>query len=80
MLMKVMQWYNEAVTSRDSWRALCRRSFDKVPARRAAELPEDVVSCEICSRCFRRESDKKQYKCLAEHSKLVHLQKGPLNV
>ena len=46
------QWYNEAVTSRESWRALCRRSLDKVPDGRAAES-EDVASCEICSRCFR---------------------------
>ena len=38
------QWYNEAVTSRDSWRALCMQSFYKVPAGRAAELPEDIYS------------------------------------
>ena len=30
---------NEAVTSGDSWTALCRRSFDKVPDGQAAELP-----------------------------------------
>ena len=30
---------NEAVTSRDSWRALCRLSFDSVPDGQAAKLP-----------------------------------------
>ena len=30
---------NEVVTSRYSWRALCRRSFDKVPDGQAAEVP-----------------------------------------
>ena len=72
------QWYNEAVTSRESWRALCRQSLDKVPDGRAAELFENVVFCQTCSRCFRRESDKKRHKCLDERSKPVHLQKGAI--
>ena len=38
------QWYNEAVTSRDSRRALCRIPADKVPNGQATELPEDVAS------------------------------------
>ena len=28
-----------------------------------------MITCKICSRCFRKESDKKLHKCLAEHSK-----------
>ena len=57
---------------------MCKRPLDKVPDGCADELPEDVVSCEICSICFRRESDKKCHKCLVEHSKPVHLQKGAI--
>ena len=74
------QWFNEAVKSRASWRGLCRRQLDEVHDGWIAELPhhENVVSCEICSRCFRRESDKKRHKCLVERSKPVHLQKGAI--
>ena len=30
------------------------------------------VVCELCSRTFRRESDKKRHKCLAERQKPVN--------
>ena len=32
--------------------------------------------CEVCSRTFRRESDKKRHKCLAERQKPVSEQRG----
>ena len=44
------------------------------PAARRADQPSDCVCCKICGRSFRRksfrrESDKKQHKCVEERSK-----------
>jgi len=42
------KWYNEAVTSREGWRALWRRKTDRIPSGQAAELPQT----EIYALCF----------------------------
>ena len=41
----------------------------------AAVAGRDVV-CEVCSRSFRREGDKKRHKCVAERQKPVSEQRG----
>ena len=41
----------------------------------AAVAGRDVV-CEVCSRSFRREGDKKRPKCVAERQKPVSEQRG----
>ena len=41
----------------------------------ATEAVRDVV-CEVCSRKFRREGDKKRHKCVAERRKPVWEQRG----
>jgi len=56
------KWYNEAVTSREGWRALWRRKPDRIPV----ELHE--IHCSTCLRYFSRESDRKRHKCIDECS------------
>ena len=34
------------------------------------------VKCNVCGRCFRRESDKARHKCTAERQKSVQEQEG----
>ena len=41
----------------------------------ASVAVRDVV-CEVCARKFRRESDKKRHKCLAERQKPISEQRG----
>ena len=73
------KWFDEAVRSRAGWRALCRegmnrcRESEKVRAPMAAA--RDVV-CEVCSRRFRRESDKARHKCIEERQKPIDQQQG----
>ena len=69
------EWYEEAMRSRTGWRALYlvemwggEESTDSVVVR-------DVV-CQVCSRSFRRESDKKRHKCVAERQRPVCEQRG----
>ena len=64
------------MTSREGWRALCRRKADGISSGQAAELPQTEIHCSTCLRHFRRESDRKRHKCFDECSKPVHLQKG----
>ena len=72
------EWYEEAWRSRASWRELCRlgmENYREAEVVRKASIARDVV-CEVCSRTFRRESDLKRHKCLAERLKPISKQRG----
>ena len=71
------EWYREAC-SRDEWRVRCRSelvSEDPSTDIRSASLPSRV-SCDVCHRTFRRESDKNRHKCIEERQKPVSEQRG----
>ena len=71
--------YDETVTSRASWRALCRDGLESSNRTNTEDLsvPSNMrVVCERCQRTFRRESDKKRHKCVDERAKPVHEQRG----
>ena len=76
--MKEDEWYEEATRSRAGWRDTCRlgmeRHTDAQVTLSSAAARE--VECEVCSRKFRRESDKKRHKCLSERNKPVSEQRG----
>ena len=72
------EWYREAGRSRAGWRGMYRQGMEshrEAEIVQAAAVSKDVV-CEVCSRCFRRESDKKRHKCLREREKPVSEQRG----
>ena len=74
------RWYDEAVRSRAGWRALCRDGIERCResqglAIRAAVTARDVV-CRMCSKKFRRESDKARHKCVDERRKPENEQQG----
>ena len=72
------EWYSEARRSRGGWRVLCRlgmESHREAEVVRASVAVREVV-CEVCSRTFRRESDCKRHKCVAERRKPVSEQRG----
>ena len=61
-------WYEEARKSRAEWRTtyctgleICRDD----QTSQASEVAKEVL-CELCSRSFRKESDKKRHKCVTE--------------
>ena len=54
------EWYDEATTSRAAWRASCGLGLESYREQMATEPSIPVVrqvTCEVCSRTFRRESD-----------------------
>ena len=73
------QWYDEATTLRAAWRASCGLGLENHREQRATEPSIPVVrqvTCEVCSRTFLRESDRKRHKCSSERRKPVWEQKG----
>ena len=74
------EWYEEATRSRTGWRALYRVGLERYREMRGAQAQASVVVrdvvCQVCSRSFRRESDKKRHKCVAERQKPVCEQRG----
>ena len=71
-------WYEEATKSRAGWRATCREGMKRCSegqAVRASAVAREV-RCEVCSRKFRREGDKRRHKCLSERRKAVSEQRG----
>ena len=57
-----------------------QKKVDRTNDGQVVELPlTAVVTCDVCSCCFRRDADKKRHKCITEHNKPVHEQKGPYN-
>ena len=63
-------WYEEARRSRVGWRAVYRTDCRENQVSQASEVAKEVV-CELCSRAFRRESDKKHHKCVTERQNLL---------
>ena len=54
------EWCDEATTSRAAWRASCGLGLESYREQMATEPSIPVVrqvTCEVCSRTFRRESD-----------------------
>ena len=75
------EWYNETTSSRGVWRAtyhvgLQAGSEQQLQQEEELAQPLDRVCCQMCSRTFRRESDKKWHKCVEEWSKPVWEQRG----
>ena len=60
-------WYEETTRSRAEWRALYHSGIEAhQEMTQAARSPSLVknVTCTVCDRNFRRESDEKRHKCL----------------
>ena len=73
------KWFEEAVRSRAGWRVLYRDGVDSYRERQIVNAPTAVVRdvvCEVCSRNFRRESDKARHKCVNERRKPISEQQG----
>ena len=71
-------WYEEATRSRAGWKAMYHAGLEgcrETQAAMATVASRDVV-CEVCSRSFRRECDRKRHKCIAEKQKPVSEQRG----
>ena len=61
-------WYEEARRPRAGWRAVYHTWLEDCKENQvsqASEVAKEVV-CELCSRAFGRESDKKCHKCVTE--------------
>ena len=60
------EWYDEAVRSRARWSTLCRDGLERWGERMGTCAPVAVrdVMCEVCSRIFRRQSDKARHECM----------------
>ena len=71
-------WYEEATKSRAGCRATCRKGMKRCSEDQAvrASVVAREVRCEVCSRKFRREGDKRRHKCLSERRKAVSEQRG----
>ena len=74
------EWYEEATSSRASWRALYPMGLENYREMRTTQAQAPVVVrdvfCQACSRSFRRLSDKKRHKCVTERQKPVCEQRG----
>ena len=79
--MSESKWYEAATTSRAGWKAAYRlglkNSNDRTATKHLLVAAYEVV-CEVCSRKFRRESDKKRHKCTIEREKPVCEQQGAM--
>ena len=74
-------WYEESRKSRTDWRALYHSGIDHEAHQEVTQTacgPSMVktVTCTVCGRSFRRESDRKRQKCLDERRKPVSEQRG----
>ena len=77
--MDESKWYEEATTSRAGWKAAYRLGLKNSDDRTATQhllAATYEVMCEMCSRKFSRESDKKRHKCMSEREKPVCEQHG----
>ena len=54
------------------WSTLCRDGLERWREKMGTCAPVAVkdVMCEVCSRNFRRQSDKAKHKCMEERRKL----------
>ena len=77
--MDKRKWYEEATTSRAGWKAAYRLGLENNDNRTATEcllMAACEVVCEVCSRKFRRQCDKKRHKCTSEREEPVCKQHG----
>ena len=76
--MNEKKWYEEATRSRAGWRAAFKQEMGRqVEAQNAQSLAAArEIKCEVCSRKFRRENNRKRHKYLKERSLPVSKQKG----
>lgn len=63
------EWYEETSTSKAGWRAWFRVMLENckkamTPQAQAFAVVREVILCELCSRSFRRDSDKHRHKCV----------------
>ena len=66
-------WYKEARRSRAGWRAVYHTGLKECRENQmsqAFEVAKEMVR-ELCSRAFRRESDKWCHKCVTERQKPI---------
>ena len=62
---------------REEWRVTCREArADITQTEQHRGQADNQVQCLECLRTFRRESDMKRHKCVAERCKPVHEQQG----
>ena len=56
------EWYEEATRSRAGWRATCKLGMERQEEAQVAQslVAAREIKCEVCSRTFRRESDRKR--------------------
>ena len=74
------EWYGEATTSRAAWRAIYRSGIEDHQELQSstAEQHTNQVECQQCLWKFRRESDRKRHKCVAERRKPISEQHGAI--
>ena len=76
------EWYAEATRSRAGWKTMCGLGLQRCGETQAQAVERACavreVECSVCSRKFRKESDKKRHKCLEERSKPVCEQRGAI--
>lgn len=73
----VGQWFNDAVIS---WRALCRRLLEWVFDGQVLIYLKLISYVKFAQDSYSRRVWEKWYKCLAEHTKPVHLQMRAIHV
>ena len=76
------EWYDEAVRLRVGWSTLCRDGLERWRERMGtcARVGVRDVMCEVCSRTFRRQSDKVRHKCMEERRKPISNNRVQSNV
>ena len=75
--VKEDDWYEEATRSRAGWKAMYLGGLEDCRETQAiATVASRDVVCEVCSRRFSRECDRKRHKCVAERQKPVSEQRG----
>ncbi|XP_062511553.1 uncharacterized protein LOC134187449 [Corticium candelabrum] len=73
------EWYDEAVRLRASWSTLCRDGLERWREREWGHvLRWQSRMYEVCSRTFRRQSDKARHKCMEERRKPIREQQGAI--
>ena len=74
--VKEEDWYDEDVISRAGWRATCRLQLLTHQEARPITYPtEQAITCDVCHRSFRRESDRERHKRSDEKQKSISEQK-----
>ena len=72
------KWYEEVRRSRAGWRVMYQDDLANHRESKAVGPTMAVceVVCEVCFRTFKRKSDRKRQKCVAERQKPISEQRG----